>query len=37
MVAEVSYKMVMNVIDSWERVKRTDDYEEVMGELIFTK
>jgi hypothetical protein len=33
----VSYKMVMNVIDSWERVKLTTNYEEVMGELIFTK
>jgi hypothetical protein len=37
MVSEVSYKLVMNVIDSWERVKRTDNYEEVLGELIFTK
>lgn len=37
MVGEVNYKMVMNVIDSWERVKRTTDYEEVLGELIFTK
>jgi hypothetical protein len=37
MVAEVSYKMVMDVIDCWERVKRTTNYEEVMGELIFTK
>jgi hypothetical protein len=37
MVGEVSYKMVMNVIESWEAVKRTDNYEEVLGELIFTK
>jgi hypothetical protein len=37
MVADVSYSMVMNVIDSWERVKRTANYEEVMGDLIFTQ
>jgi hypothetical protein len=37
MVADVSYKMVMDVIDSWEKVKRTTNYEEVLGELIFTQ
>jgi hypothetical protein len=37
MVSDVSYKTVMVVIDCWERVKRTTDYEEVLGELIFTE
>lgn len=37
MVAEVNYNKVMTVIDSWERVKQTPNYDEVLGELIFIK
>jgi hypothetical protein len=30
-MVEVKYKMVVKVIDSWDRVKQTPKYEEVLG------
>jgi hypothetical protein len=37
MVADMSYSTVSNVIDSWEQVRRTDNYEEVVGTKLFVK
>jgi hypothetical protein len=37
MVADMSYTTVSNVIDSWEQVRRTDNYEEVVGTKLFVK
>jgi hypothetical protein len=37
MISGVSVATVLIVTDSWEKVKRVDNYEEVLGELIFMK
>jgi hypothetical protein len=37
MVADMSYTTVSNVIDSWEEVRRTDNYEEIVGTALFIK
>lgn len=35
MVNEVSYTTISHVIESWEALKRTPNYEEVAGSLLF--
>eukprot|EP00526_Cylindrotheca_closterium_P023299 CAMPEP_0113638600 /NCGR_PEP_ID=MMETSP0017_2-20120614/20227_1 /TAXON_ID=2856 /ORGANISM="Cylindrotheca closterium" /LENGTH=161 /DNA_ID=CAMNT_0000549727 /DNA_START=59 /DNA_END=544 /DNA_ORIENTATION=- /assembly_acc=CAM_ASM_000147 len=37
MVAEMSYSTVSNVIDTWELVRRTENYEQVVGTKLFQK
>jgi hypothetical protein len=37
MVADMSYSTVSGVIDSWEDVRRVDEYEEKVGVELFTK
>jgi hypothetical protein len=37
MVADMSYSTVSSVIDSWERVRRTPNYEEIVGVELFVK
>jgi hypothetical protein len=37
MVADMSYSTVSNVIDSWECIRRTPNYEEVVGVKLFVK
>mmetsp|Transcript_3787 Transcript_3787/g.5953 ORF Transcript_3787/g.5953 Transcript_3787/m.5953 type:complete len:158 (+) Transcript_3787:152-625(+) len=37
MVADMSYSTVSNVIDSWEAVRRTDNYEQEVGTKLFVK
>jgi len=37
MVAEMSYITVSSVLDSWERVRRIDDYEKKTGAILFTR
>jgi len=37
MVADMSYDTVSNVIDSWEQVRRLDNYAEVVGTKLFIK
>lgn len=37
MVAEMSYSTVSSVIDSWEMVRRMDNYEEVVGCKLFER
>jgi hypothetical protein len=35
MVKELSYNTITNVIESWEAMKRTKDYEKVAGGKLF--
>ena len=35
MVNEVNYNTIALVIESWEQMKRTHNYEEVAGSLLF--
>ena len=37
MVADMSYSTVSNVLNSWERVRRTPNYEEIVGVDLFVK
>ncbi|KAG7351702.1 globin-like protein [Nitzschia inconspicua] len=37
MVADMSYSTVSNVIDTWEEIRRTENYEEVVGTALFLK
>ena len=37
MVAELNYTTYTDVNDSWERVRRVKNYEEIMGTNIFVK
>jgi hypothetical protein len=37
MVADMSYSTVSNVIDSWEAVRRSDNYEVAVGTALFKK
>jgi hemoglobin-like flavoprotein len=37
MVADMSYNTISNVLDSWERIRRMDNYEEVIGVKLFTR
>lgn len=37
MVAEMSYSTVSNVIDTWEQVRRTENYEQEVGTKLFQK
>lgn len=37
MVADMSYSTVSSVIDSWEEIRRIDDYEKKVGVALFTK
>ena len=35
MVAEMSYNTVSNVVESWEMIRRIDNYQEVAGVTLF--
>jgi hypothetical protein len=35
MVNEISYTTIQHVLDSWESLKRTKNYEEVAGAKLF--
>jgi hypothetical protein len=37
MVADMSYSTVSSVLNSWELVRRTPNYEEVVGVQLFIK
>jgi hypothetical protein len=37
MVADMSYMTVSAVIDSWESIRRTPNYEETVGVALFVK
>lgn len=37
MVKEVSYNTIALVIESWEALKRIENYEEVAGSMLFQK
>jgi hypothetical protein len=37
MVAEMSYSTVSQVIDSWEKVRRVENYGEKVGTKLFQK
>ena len=37
MVADMSYSTVSQVLESWEKVRRVDNYEEKVGTKLFQK
>jgi len=37
MVADMSYSTVSQVIESWEKVRRSPNYEEKVGTTLFQK
>mgnify|MGYP001074962486 CR=1 FL=1 len=37
MVAEMSYSTVSNVIDTWEEIRRRENYEKEVGTKLFQK
>jgi hypothetical protein len=37
MVQELSYNVISLVIDSWEQVRRINNYEEVAGAVLFQR
>jgi hypothetical protein len=37
MVADMSYTAVSTVVESWEGIRRTKDYEEVAGVKLFRR
>jgi hypothetical protein len=37
MVQELSYKITSRVIESWEQIRRMNNYEEVAGAVLFQR
>jgi len=37
MIDSINYTMAMNVYNSWDAVKMTENYEQVVGSLIFQR
>ena len=37
MVHQIDYTTISMVVESWEAMKRTKNYETVAGKLLFTK
>jgi len=37
MVKELSYNTISHVIESWEKLRRVKNYEEVAGTLLFQR
>ncbi len=37
MVADMSYTTVSQVIESWEKIRRTENYEEKVGTKLFQR
>jgi hypothetical protein len=37
MVSDMSYATVSNVLDTWEKIRRIPNYEEVIGANLFQK
>ena len=37
MVADMSYSTVSQVIESWEKIRRTENYEEKVGTRLFQR
>lgn len=37
MVSDMSYTTVSNVLDTWEKIRRLPNYEEVIGTKLFQK